>query len=330
MSYQDDEVYLKQILGPILNFFRSFVGLIYQSIEFFIKKIWLFLALTIVGVVGGYFLDLKSGTETIKQEVIIEPKMNSIRYIYNLIDAIPKRKNDKKYLESLGIQKEWINNISSVKIEPIIAIEDIFDYLHREYQDKNFQYTMQDFSQKEMSSDKFTYFYQYHVIKVFFNKEEEYNELVTETLLKSIYNNEHFKEEIDLNVKQAKESVKNNQASLAFINNYLTQVIEKSNFEKKSNELVIVSDESQTSKLSSLLEQKAKIIKAIKADQASINLWNKVFSIVGNSNVVTTKKAIYFRKIVLLPLLLCFLVSLGYFIVFIYGQMGRLAIEENT
>ncbi|WP_299259100.1 hypothetical protein [uncultured Aquimarina sp.] len=328
MEYQNDEVYLKQILSPAGDFFRYLIRLIYQSIRFYIKKAWLFLILIIVGIIGGYFLDGKLGTEIIKQEVIIEPKINSIRYIYNIIDAIPQRKNDEKYLESLGLQKEWIENIKTVKIEPILAIEDIFDYLHREYQDKNFQYTMQDFSQKEMTSDKFTYFYQYHVIKVFFNEEKSYNKLITETLLKSIYNNEHFKEEIELNIRQAKESVKNNKASLEFIDDYLAKVVEKSNLEHNNKELVIVSDETQTSKLASLLEQKSKIMNAIKSDEKSVNILNKVFSVVSNSDVVITKKALQKRIIIFLPILLCFIASIGYFVLFIFRQMGSFT-KEN-
>lgn len=329
MGYQNDEVYLKQILSPLVDFFKYFIGLLYQSIEFYIKKAWLFLILIIIGIVGGYFLDRKAGTEIIKQELIIEPKINSIRYIYNLIDAIPQRKNDGKYLESLGLKKEWIKNIKTVKIEPIMAIEDIFDYLHREYQDKNFQYTIQDFSQKEMSSDKFTYFYQYHLIKVFFKKDETYNKSITETLLKSIYNNEHFKEEIDLTVKQAKESVKNNKASLEFIDSYLTKVIQKPGLNVDSHELVVVSDESQTSKLGSLLEQKSKIMGSIKEDEKFINLWNKVFSIVSNSDVIITKKPLHNRRVFFLPILLCFIVSLGYFTLFIFKRMGKF-VQQNV
>lgn len=321
MSYKEDELYLQQIFKPIGKLYFNIVKLIYQTIQFFIKKVWLFLALIVVGLVAGYFLDQKNGIEIIKQEVIIEPKVNSIRYIYNLIDEFPQRKSDEKYLESLGIKKEWLGNIKSVKIEPIVAIEDIFDYLHREYQDKNFQYSIQDFSPKAMNSEKFTYFYKYHIVRIFFNKKETYNEKISESILNSASNNEHYVKELDLSIKQAREAIKNNEASLKYIDDYLTKIVQKSNDNNENDKLVIVSNENETNKVASLLEQKSKIMSAIKTDQIAINLNNKVFSVVGDSKVLTSKKPFYSRTIFFFPLLLCLLVCLIYFTIYLFGQI---------
>lgn len=329
MADQNDEVYLKQIFSPIVGFFGAIVKLLYQAIQFIKSKIVVFLGLVILGIIGGYFLDRNSGNEIINQEIIIKPNVKSTRFIYNFVNSIPYRLNDEQYLKSIGLQEDWIDNIGKVKISPITAIEDIFDHLHKKYQDRNFQYTIQDFSEKELARDKFTYIYTYHLVEISFHKQEDYNQEITRTLLKNLSSNDHYQKLANLDVKQAEEAVQYNKTSLRFIDRYLQGILENDDESNTDNEIVVVSDESKTNKLADLLEQKNRIIYTIKEDEKTIDLRNQVFSVASDSGVVVRKKPIHKRNIILVPLALCSIVGLAFGLLYVFRQMEKFVKKSN-
>ncbi len=325
MSHQNNEVYLKQIFNPIKIFFQWNIKLLYKSIQFLLKKAWLFGIIIVFGVIGGYFLDKKAGDLIITQEIRLEPNYSSISYVYDFIISINQslKKENEENFKSIGLRPEWIKNIKSIKIEPVIAIENIFDYLHDKYEDRNFQYTIQDFSEKQLTQDKFTYLYKHHVLKISFQKEKDYNKRITQSILNYMLYNPYFKDQIGLVIKQAKESLENNKKTLQFIDEYLEKVVENLGEKKDKNEIRIVSDGAESMQLTGLLERKDAVINAIEYDETIIHLRNEVFSIMNDSDIVVTQKSLFSKKIFLLPFGLCIAVCLIFIFVFLYKETGN-------
>ncbi|MBQ4820067.1 AtpZ/AtpI family protein [Aquimarina sp. MMG016] len=319
LDQNDEEVYLKQVFGPIREFFKSVLRLFYLSILFLRKKAFLFIGLVVVGVILGYFLDRHFETNTIKQEITIEPRHNSTSYLYNFVDNLSSIHNSEEYFQSLGLRSEWIENIKSIKIKPIVAIEDIFDHLHTNYEDYQFQYTIRDYSEKEIESNKYTFFYRYHKLTISFIAEKEYNKRITDTFLQYIYSNEHFKKQTDLSVNQARESLEKNKTSLQFIDQYLSKLTKEKTDD--TLDVVIVADDSQTSTVASLLKEKAAIVKSINKSEKVINLHNEFFSVIEKTNIIIEKKKLYYRMIALVPLTLCFSILFFYISIFLYRSM---------
>jgi len=316
--YQNqDEVYLKQIFSPIVGFFGYINGLVNRVFRFFVRKRWLFLTLIILGSIGGYLLDLKQGNLVFNNQIMIEPHRNSVRYIYNFIESIRERKKADEYVKSIGLEPDWAKNIKKIKISPVIAVEDIFDHLNEEYNDNDFQNTIQDYSPKELLKEKYTFLYKYHIIEIVFNSEKNYNKKVSEVILNRILTNDYFKKETDLAVEQSRKKISRNQESLKFIDNYLEKLTSQNEKKIDKPDIIMVADESKTPILSGLLKQKASIMYSIAKEERVVNLEDKIFSVVEDDGIIKTKKKIYQRKVIILPFLLCFLASLWFFFSFL-------------
>ena len=317
-NFKDDEVYLSQILGPIGSFFKSLLRSFFLMIQFIVKRIFLFMGILIVGLVLGYFLDQYYGKYTYKQEVIIEPRNNSTLYIYNFINDFYKRSADEPYLISLGLKPEWVENIRSIKVEPILAIEDVFDELHEKYRDNGFLHTIQDYSESELSNKKFIPFYKYHKITLEFENSNENNLFISEALLNHILTNEHLISNLNFQTKSAKFGLSSNRKSLEFIDNYL-EAFNKTD-KKEPNNIIVIAEESESVTVSGLLKQKSIILDRLESDNRKLELENTVLSIVENTGVVKSNKKIYKRMIFIIPVAFILLISIFYVFLFLYRK----------
>ena len=317
-NFKDDEVYLSQILGPIGSFFKSLLRSFFLMIQFIVKRIFLFMGILIVGLVLGYFLDQYYGKYTYKQEVIIEPRNNSTLYIYNFINDFYKRSADEQYLISLGLKPEWVENIRSIKVEPILAIEDVFDELHEKYRDNGFLHTIQDYSESELSNKKFIPFYKYHKITLEFENSNENNLFISEALLNHILTNEHLISNLNFQTKSAKFGLSSNRKSLEFIDNYL-EAFNKTD-KKEPNNIIVIAEESESVTVSGLLKQKSIILDRLENDNRKLELENTVLSIVENTGVVKSNKKIYKRMIFITPVAFMLLISIFYVFLFLYRK----------
>ena len=317
-NFKEDEVYLSQIFSPIGSFFKSLMRSFFLMIQFIVKRLFLFLGILIVGLILGYFLDQYFGKYTYKQEVIIKPHNNSTLYIYNFFNDFYKRLGDEAYLNSLGLQPEWGENIKFIEIKPIVAIEDVFDHLHNKYQDNGFLYTIQDYSEKELSNHKFIPFYKFHMITFEFTESNEANTQITEALLDHIYANNHFSAKTKNIMETAKSEVASYQKSLKFVDEYLD--ILNNSEKQESNNVVIVTEESESPTISGLLKQKAIMLDLMAKEKEKIELENEVFSIVENTGVVKVKKKLYKKMLFIIPVALIFLTSILYIFLYLYRK----------
>ncbi|RZS99310.1 hypothetical protein [Aquimarina brevivitae] len=316
---KDDEIYLKQLFSPIKSLFNAVLSALVAIIQFFIKRVILFGSLIILGAIVGFFLDKQFGDVEITQKVVIQPQNETALYVYNFFENLSSRLGDEQYARQLGIQPTWSENIKKVEITPIVAIEDVFDKLHNNYQDNGFLYTIQDYSVNELADDKFIPFYKYHQIQITFNEVKEYNGLITKKILDHLLNNNHFSKETQLEVQQAEEELVSNKASLNFIDNYLNKINSESSQNKEKT--VVITDDSDTPTIAGLLKQKTALLNAIAKNQQKIRLTNKPFNVVDNTGVVTLDKKVYKKWVVLVPVGLCIVVSLCYLFFFSYKKM---------
>ena len=317
-NFKDDEVYLSQILGPIGTFFKSFTRSFFFLLHFIIKRIFLFASIVIIGLIAGYFLDEYFGKYTHKQEIVIEPRNNSTLYIYNFINDFYKRSADEPYLISLGLKPEWVENIRSIEVEPILAIEDVFDELHEKYRDNGFLHIIQDYSESELSNKKFIPFYKYHKITLEFENSNENNLFISEALLNHILTNEHLISNLNFQTKSAKFGLSSNRKSLEFIDNYL-EAFNKTD-KKEPDNIIVIAEESESVTVSGLLKQKSIILDRLESDNRKLELENTVLSIVENTGVVKSNKKIYKRMIFITPVAFILLISIFYVFLFLYRK----------
>ena len=115
-SNQDQEIDLTQVLKKIGGFFDSIAMAIFKGILFVKKYILIFIVLFIVGAGLGYYLDYS--TKTYKHDIIVSPNFGSLDYLYNKVNLIKSRiqQKDTLFLKSIGISDPQI--ISNITMSP--------------------------------------------------------------------------------------------------------------------------------------------------------------------------------------------------------------------
>ncbi len=117
---QDQEIDLTQVFKKIGSFFDGIATSIFKVILFIKKNILIFIFLFLVGAVLGYFLDYNS--KQYNSKVIVSPNFGSVDYLYNKINLINARiqQKDSSFLKKIGLIAPI--NINKVSIKPIVDI----------------------------------------------------------------------------------------------------------------------------------------------------------------------------------------------------------------
>ncbi|WP_108869568.1 hypothetical protein [Aquimarina aquimarini] len=321
----NEEIDLMQIFAMIKNGFRKFLKLIVSVILFYKKKAILFLILLIVGLGIGYFIDQNQDTKDVYvQEVIIEPKYNSTEYIYDFIDGLEDNFEDSLFVKKLGLEIDLVENIKEISFVPIIRAEDVLSELHEEYQDKGSFIEVYD--EKLLDEKKYRNFYKQHKLIVRFKSIDNNNKKVVKNILGYIKSNDYFKEVLDLELKQATIALAQNKESLRFINEYLTNLTKKP-IQNDSKFVFAVESESPT--IPSLLKQKEELIEIIKEEEKLLALDKEVFSVVDYGDIISNRKMLLGRTLLIIPLILFGAVSLFFFLKYLSRTINNFIREEE-
>ncbi len=319
----DEEIDLKQVYELLKHIFIKIIKFFFRIIEFYKKRALLFTGLIVMGVVSGWFLDKKLNISNLYvQEIIIAPKYESRKFIYDFAESLNNNLEEKNevFFVKTGINSDLIKNIKKIRLEPIIQATNILDEFKKKYdEDKSFYDFVLENKKDQFEEEKFMNFYKYHKLVFYFTNKNKENYEIVDLVLNYIKSNIYYKKVLNLAIKQTKESLELNKNSLKFIDNYLDKISQSSS--KKGNEIVILTDESETSTIASLLKQKALLIEKVNNYERIIAQDNELFSEVHRGEVLKEKLNIDKRMIVGIPLFLfsivtfIFLLKKGYRII---------------
>lgn len=122
--HNSDEINLSHVADKVKGVFSSVNNSFFNIIQFVVRNIIVIVALIIIGVGLGTYLDM--GNKIFTHKIIVMPNFKSVNYLYEEVDRINAKvkEDDTEYLEKIGIPKaERI-----VKIE-IDAIVDIYEFI---------------------------------------------------------------------------------------------------------------------------------------------------------------------------------------------------------
>ncbi|MEW7279405.1 hypothetical protein ABW636_12495 [Aquimarina sp. 2201CG1-2-11] len=320
----NEEIDLMQVFGLVKNVFRKFLKGVISLISFFIKKAILLIILVVVGAFSGYFIDQNRGiTDGYVHEVIIEPKYGSIKYIYDFIKELDENFKEGFFFKKAQIEWKDINNLVEVRIEPMIKGNDVLDYVERHYDKKEFfEDVMEAYEEGELEDSKFKDFYRHHkLIFVFRNTSEGTTKIIDKTV-KYLKSNSYYRSKIDLVIAQNKINLERDKNTLNFVNEYLDNL--GKNPTKEKNEVVLLANTKDDipTVVASLLQQKRTLIESITKLERAIKWDNEIMSIVDYGEIVSVKKRLIYRFIVILPIVLVGLALLVFLI--IYGARAVL------
>lgn len=326
----NDEIDLIQLFAIIKNGFKSFLRLIIAIITFYKKKAILFLTLIILGVGVGFFIDkYQDRDDDYLQEIIIEPKYNSTKFIYDFVQELEYNLDDEGFLKKLSIDPVAIKNLKKIYIIPVVKGTDVLDNLQERYRNKDFfKDIMEAYDEDKIEEEKFRDFYKHHKLILFFKNGNKDNDKISKSILDYIKSNHYFKEIASLTLQQTKVSLEQNKETLIFVNEYLKNLSQDP--PKSETGVVVMQNNNDTPVMTvaSLLRQKESIIEMINDQEQTLALDKEVFTIVDYRDLISIRKGLVKRKIFFIPFLLIGLVSFIYLMRFISKSVSNFVKEE--
>jgi hypothetical protein len=282
---ENQEIDLSQISNKIGSLFQNFSALIFRCIQFFIRNVIVIIALLIVGIGLGFFLDTTQ--KTYDQQIIVAPNFKSSDYLYAKIDLINAKiiEGDTLFLKnSVGLKKP--KTIKGIKIEPIT---DVYKFI--ENKTENFELIKlmaEDGDIKKILEDNLTSKnYTNHEIVI------TTNDLITEKstiepILNFLNESDYFKKVQIEELKNAQIKLSKNDTIIAQIDAVLKGFSSDVNSRKQSDKLVYYNENTQ---LNDIIKTKGDLIyqqgvlrvdligmdKVIKENSATLNKQHQSF-----------------------------------------------------
>lgn len=200
------EIDLSYISKKTSAFFDHIGYAVYRFFKFCLKNFIIILALVIVGLALGYYLD-NFREQTYKHEIIVVPNFNSTSYLYNSI-------------ENMDFEG---TRVSKAEVEPII---DIYQFIQERYQNLEIAKYM---SENNIQIDKFKEksdvekLYRYHLLTIY-TKGEDVSGKIVDKLLSDLNNDNYFLERQKVEVASLQFLIEEIERSIASINNILNKL----------------------------------------------------------------------------------------------------------
>lgn len=327
-NIDNQEIDLSQISKKIGSFFSGISMAIFNGILFVQKRLILFIALFVIGVALGYFLDRDS--KVYKSEVIVSPNFGSVDYLYNKVDLLQSKLNeqDTMFFKSIGVKNP--KSIAQIEIEPII---DIYNFVGSNTANVNNAQNTQNFELIKLLSedsdinkvikDKITSKnYGRHNL-IITAKAKISNKETVDPLLSFLNQNDYFQKLLRAHLSNVKEKIKYDEAVIVEIDGFLDQISKKMNDNQKSDKLVYYNENTEVSQM---LQTKNGLISELGA--LKVGLISSQDVIVKNSGVlnVINKSGLNNKMKIIIPFFLIFVyVGVYLFRRFYKKQAAKLA-----
>jgi len=190
-----DEISLSQVADKVKGVFNSINDAFFNVIQFIIRNIIIIVALIVVGVGLGTYLD--SDNETFSHKIIVMPNFKSVNYLYEEVNRINAKLKEKdyEYLEKIGITDA--DNIAKIEIEAIVDIYEFIDdnggVAENDSKFQLFKLISENGDMNKMLEDNTTSkYYKNHVITITTKGRATQKNLI-DPLLTHLENNDYFK-----------------------------------------------------------------------------------------------------------------------------------------
>jgi hypothetical protein len=276
----DQEINLSQLAENIKKISNLILDKLFNIFLFLKKQFFILITLIIVGVAMGAYIS--KATKSYEQKIIVKPNFKSIDYLYNKIDLINAKldEKDSAFFNSINITN--YNDIMSISIEPII---DIYNFVENNGQPTNLELIKlmaTDPNVGNIIKDKVTSKnFKNHLIE-FKTKNKYKREELIEPLLEYLNDSEYYSKIKVLALETSLRELKNNDSTLVQIDKILDQ-LSKAASNKSSSQSIYINNSDQ---INDLINQKKTLAKQKTAIQ--IDLINETHTIKEISSTTNT------------------------------------------
>lgn len=163
---EERELDLQDLFNLLKRGFYSFVKVIFEAIDFFLKYWWIIVLLGAIGYTIGY---LTKGPKKYVGTLIVKTNYETQAYVYNAIDQFNNRlksENNLDFLTEMGLNQAQ-PEISEVSIIPII---DVVELLSKVPNDRTMTAVMKEIELEEdesiYASEEFYSNFSYHKLEI--------------------------------------------------------------------------------------------------------------------------------------------------------------------
>ncbi len=310
-----EEIDLGYLIRKSNNFFKSIVRGFFLILDFFRRFLLIIIALIIVGFIYGYFKD-SNHIESYNNEVIVIPNYGSVDYLYDKVEATNLKLASRDTLFLQQLLGEDYKSLLKVKIEPIA---DIYNFISqsREYIDifriitdkQNFPEYVDDITTSK--------YFKYHRIK-FVIKGDKASKEIIEKYLAYLNENAHYQQYQKI-FKEAKDfEVQEFYIMIAQIDSLIKS-------SSRVNKIASSVEINNTTDQHSLIDRKRMLLRDLsraKMEQEDYTVPIKMVNVDYNLKV---KRFVSISNKVFYPLLLVFLFSMVFFLIYLFKNLKRYA-----
>lgn len=214
----EQEIDLAMVSDKIKGFFQGINDMVFNCIQFFLKYKYVIIALFVIGVGLGVYMDKTN--KTYDNELVVTPNFGSTDYLYSKVALISSKigERDTMFLKAIGIQEP--QKLEKIEIKPIM---DVYEFVNSK-NERNFEMLKlmaEDSDIKKIMEEKTTSKnYKYHVIS-FRTKNYTNTKKTIEPLLK-YFNNSTFYSQVQKEyVNNVHVKMKANDLIIAQIDGFL-------------------------------------------------------------------------------------------------------------
>ena len=313
-----EEIDLGYLLEKFNDFSKSLVRSLFLVFDFFKKYLIVVIVLVIVGFGIGLYKDMYE-VKSYNNELIVIPNFGSVDYLYDKVEALNSKIASK---DSIYLKKVLDTNFSKLNLIEIEPIVDFYNFISesRQYVDiLKIISQNQDFSEyvENMTTSKY---YKYHRMNISIKGKSSSDKIIMD-LLKYFNDNEHFQEYQKIYKTTKDYEIEENYIMIAQLDSLI-----KANytFENKNSSVSVNTITDQYN----LIDKKKQLVanlRALKMEQS--DYISPIKSVNVNYNI-EPEKIIDISNKIKYPLLLVFLFSLIFFVLYIFKSLKRYSNEE--
>jgi hypothetical protein len=318
---KSDEIDLTNLFSMFKEKIKGWIVLLFDLIDFIIKK-WIFITtLIILGLVSGY-LTQDNYDHNKKATVLVRINFDTVDYVYSEIDLINAKiiEKDSLFFSEMGLIGDSIQ-VKKIEITPIVRFKEIIERYKEN--DRKLEGLLRnlEFNDDDVESyETFKSEYYFHTIKLTLSNNA--NQETLEKIIEYINSNKILEEIKVSSVRHIKFQIENNLISIKQINNVINAYKTNESLTSPSDQIFVVD---KNFNMSEMFERKNEL-QGLNAVLNNFLVYSKdIVVVVNKPKIIEENTKFRSNRIVFFPSVFVFIFLLFSFLKYTYIYLREIA-----
>lgn len=310
-QHSSEEIDLGYLLKRSNDFLKSIVRGLFLILDFFRRFFIVVLVLLLIGFGYGYYKDANEAT-IYNNEVILIPNFDSVDYLYDKVEAINKKISARDTIFLDEVAGANFKNLKRIAIEPI---SDLYNFVSKN--NRNFD-VLRLISEKKdlfeyLEDPSITKHYKYHRMRLTIEGVDSSKEVVS-NVLAYLNSNDHLQNYQKIYQENNSYAIQQHYRMIAQVDSVL----------KANSEIAATASNvsiTNSTDLFSLVDRKRQMLEKLLELQRQTLDFEKPIKEVSVDYNLKTKRFLSLSNKVKYPLVLVFLFSMVFFIIYVFRRL---------